>query len=169
MHVIKYALPGYAITWLITNLYSGAYDTPIKLKSYVTGTLLGTGIILVAYALLPKELQFSRLFILLGALMVLAYYLLSRILLHLTLGKKFDLRGVRNKNFAIVGEPDEVERVKQILKNTANKVSTIHSVSPTQSKSEHDSGVINQLDQIIDIHEIDEVIFVLKTQQLSLL
>lgn len=162
MHVIKYALPGYAITWLITNLYSGAYDTPIKLKSYVTGTLLGTGIILVAYALLPKELQFSRLFILLGALMVLAYYLLSRILLHLTLGKKFDLRGVRNKNFAIVGEPDEVERVKQILKNTANKVSTIHSVSPTQSKSEHDSGVINQLDQIIDIHEIDEVIFCAK-------
>lgn len=162
VHVIKYALPGYALTWLITNLYTGAYDAPIKLKSYVSGTLLGTGVILVAYALLPKDFQFSRLFILLGAVMVLAYYLLSRIALHLVLGKKFDLRGVKNKNFAIVGEPDEVERVKQILKNTAHKVSTIHSVSPTNKKSENDSGVINQLDQIIDIHEIDEVIFCAK-------
>ncbi|WP_199851587.1 glycosyltransferase family 2 protein [Brumimicrobium mesophilum] len=162
LHVIKYALPGYALTWLITNLYTGSYDIPIKLKSYVSGTLLGTGVILVAYALLPKELQFSRLFILLGAVLVLAYYLISRIALHFVIGKKFDLRGVRNKNFAIVGEPDEVERVKQILKNTANKVSTIHSVSPNKDKSENDSGVINQLDQIIDIHEIDEVIFCAK-------
>ena len=162
IHILKYALPGYAFAWLITNLYTGAYDTPIKLKSYISGTLLGTGVILVAYALLPKEVQFSRLFILLGALLVLVYYLLTRVALHVFLGKKFDLRGVKNKNFAIVGEPDEVERVKQILKNTANKVNAIHSVSPTKEKSENDSGVINQLDQIIDIYEIDEVIFCAK-------
>jgi len=162
IHILKYALPGYAITWLITNLYSGAYDFPIKLKSFITGTLIGTGIILVVYALLPKELQFSRLFILLGAALVLTYFIVSRILLHLILKKRFDLRGVKNKNFAIVGEPDEVNRVKQILKNTPHKVNTIHNVSPTDHKSEIDSGVINQLDQIIDIYEIDEVIFCAK-------
>ncbi len=161
-HVLKYSLPGYALTWLVTNLYTGSYDTPIKLKSYVSGTIIGTALILMAYALLPKDVQFSRLFILLGAVMVLAYYLLSRIALHLVFGKKFDLRGVRNKNFAIIGEPDEVERVKQILKNTAHKVSTIHSVSPTDKKAKDDSGVLNQLDQIIDIYEIDEVIFCAK-------
>ncbi|RFC54014.1 glycosyltransferase family 2 protein [Brumimicrobium aurantiacum] len=162
VHVLKYALPGYALTWFIANVYSSSYDSPIKLKSFVSGTLLGTGVILIAYALLPKDLQFSRLFILLGALFVLLYYIISRVLLHFALGKKFDLRGVRNKNFAIVGEPDEVERVKQILKNTAHKVSDIHSVSPSEEKSENDSGVINQLDQIIDIYEIDEVIFCAK-------
>lgn len=162
LHVLKYALPGYALIWLISNFYSGAYDTPIKIKSFFTGTLIGTGVILVAYALLPKDLQFSRLFILLGAASTLVYLLISRALLHLSLGKKFDLRGVRNKNFAIVGEPDEVHRVKQILKNTAHKVNSIHSVSPSDEKADTDSGVINQLDQIIDIHEIDEVIFCAK-------
>src|SRR5690554_4280992 len=29
-HILKYALPGYALIWLITNLYSGIYDSPIK-------------------------------------------------------------------------------------------------------------------------------------------
>ena len=162
IHILKYALPGYAITWLATNLYSGAYDFPIKLKSFLTGTLIGTAIILVVYALLPKEFQFSRLFILLGAALVLTYFLLSRIVLHLLLGKRFDLRGVKNKNFAIIGEPDEVNRVKQILKNTPHKVNNIYNVSPTDDKTEKDSGVLNQLDQIIDIYEIDEVIFCAK-------
>lgn len=160
--VLKYALPGYALLWLLTNLYSGAYDVPIKLKSYLTGTLLGTGTILVVYALLPKDLQFSRLFILVGATLVLSYFILSRIILHFIVGKKYDLRGVKNKNFAIVGDPEEVNRVQQILKNTVNKISTLHSVSPGQTKTEQDSGVLNQLDQIIDIYDIDEVIFCAK-------
>ncbi|HLW30215.1 MAG TPA: glycosyltransferase [Brumimicrobium sp.] len=162
IHILKYALPSYATTWLVTNLYSGAYDYPIKLKSFFTGTLIGTALILIVYALLPKELQFSRLFILLGASLVLTYFIFSRLILHLILGNRFDLRGVKNKNFAIVGEPDEVKRVKQILKNTPHKVNTIHNVSPTEVKSEMDSGVLNQLDQIIDIYEIDEVIFCAK-------
>jgi GT2 family glycosyltransferase len=162
IHIVKYALPGYALTWLLTNLYSGAYDFPIKTKSFLSGTLIGTAVILVVYALLPKELQFSRLFILLGAALVLTYFITSRLILHFILGKRFDLRGVKNKNFAIVGEPDEVSRVKQILKNTPHKVNRIYNVSPTNDKTEIDSGVINQLDQIIDIYEIDEVIFCAK-------
>src|SRR5690554_3073702 len=94
--------------------------------------------------------------------MVLSYFLLFRIVLHLILGKRFDLRGVKNKNFAIIGEPNEVDRVKQILKNTPHKVNKIYPVSPTHKKTEKDSGVLNQLDQIIDIYDIDEVIFCAK-------
>lgn len=160
--VLKYALPGYTLTWLLTALYSNAYDFPVKLRSYLYGTFFGTIIILVIYALLPKYLQFSRLFILLGAAWILVYFLISRLILHLTLGQKFNLRGIKNKNFAIVGEPDEVERVKSIIKNSIHKIKTVHSVSPTDVKSENDSGTLNQLDQIIDIHEIDEVIFCAK-------
>src|SRR5690554_7965469 len=71
-------------------------------------------------------------------------------------------RSVKNKNFAIIGEPNEVDRVKQILKNTPHKVNKIYPVSPTHKKTEKDSGVLNQLDQIIDIYDIDEVIFCAK-------
>ncbi|PKR80386.1 glycosyl transferase family 2 [Brumimicrobium salinarum] len=162
IEVIKYALPSYILTWLITNFYAGSYDFPIKVKSFFKGTFVGTIIILVVYALLPKDLQFSRLFILISALIVLVYFLLSRTALHYLIGQKFDLRGVKNKNFAVVGETDEIERVKMILKNTPQKVNKIFSVSPYKHKSEEDSGAINQLDQIIDIYKIDEVIFCAK-------
>lgn len=160
--VLTYSLPGYGLIWLISNLYSGGYDTPIKLRSYFTGTLIGTAFILMIYALLPTSLQFSRLFILLGTVVVIAYFLLSRLILHLTLGKKFDLSGVKNKNFAIIGEPEEIHRVEQILKNTPHRVEMIHHVSPTDEKTANHTGKLSQLDQIIDIHKIDEVIFCAK-------
>jgi hypothetical protein len=66
-HILKIALPLYTILW-ITGIYmNGAYDKPHRLKKIPTGILIGTVIILVIYALVPKSVQFSRLFILIGA------------------------------------------------------------------------------------------------------
>lgn len=161
-YILKFALPGYALVWLLTNFYLGAYDKPIKIKSFFTGTLLGTAIILIIYALLPKSAQFSRLFILLGGGIVLVYFILSRVILHYLVKGKYDLKGVSNKNLAIVGDEMEVERVKHILKNTPHKINSIHTISPTNDKIENYSGTLSQLGQIIDIHKIDEVIFCAK-------
>lgn len=160
--ILWYAIPGYALIWLISVLFTGGYDFPVKLKNYLKGGLIGTAVILIIYALLPKSVQFSRLYILLGASWVIVYYALSRILLHFILGQRFDLTGIKSKNFAIIGEPSEVERVQQILKNTTQKVNQIHSVSPTEEKYQNNSGVLSQLDQIVHIHNIDEVIFCAK-------
>ncbi len=160
--VIWYAIPGYSLTWLFSTLFSGGYDFPIKLKSFVKGGMIGTGIILIVYALLPKSVQFSRLYILLGAAWVIIYYILSRLILHLTFKQRFDLSGIKSKNFAIIGESSEVNRVKQILKNTTQKVNLILSVSPGETKEEGDTGVLSQLDQIVHIHKVDEVIFCAK-------
>ncbi len=160
--ILSYAIPGYATIWLISILFSGGYDFPIKLKNYIKGGLIGTSIILIIYALLPKSVQFSRLYILLGASWVIVYYVLSRLLLHLSLKQRFDLSGIKSKNFAIIGEPSEIERVKQILKNTTQKVNQIHGVSPHEEKNPGSSGVLSQLDQIVHIHKIDEVIFCAK-------
>ncbi|HLW39455.1 MAG TPA: glycosyltransferase family 2 protein [Brumimicrobium sp.] len=161
-HLLNIALPAYSITWLITNFYSGTYDSPTQTKSVLTGTIVGTALILIIYALLPKEYQFSRLFILLSSALVFIYFLISRVFLHFTIGGKYDLKDTKSKNFAIVGDEEEVERVKQILKNSMNKLGEIHSVSPINEKQTNDSGNLNQLDQIIDIHEINEVIFCAK-------
>lgn len=160
--ILWYALPGYALLWLGATFFSGGYDFPIKLKSYIKGSLIGTALILVIYALLPKSVQFSRLFILIGAVWIASYYILSRFILHLTLKSRFDLSGIKSKNFAIIGEPSEVERVDQILKNTSQKINAVHSVSPSNKKNTGDSGVVDQLDQIVHIHDIDEVIFCAK-------
>ncbi|MGM0478904.1 MAG: glycosyltransferase [Bacteroidota bacterium] len=160
--VLWYAIPGYALTWILATVFSSGYDYPIKLKSFFKGSILGTVVILIVYALLPKSVQFSRLFILLGMGGVLVYYLLSRVLLHFTLKQKFDLSGIKSKNFAIVGHQDEAQRVAQILKNTPQKVHTIHQVTPDTVVPENYTGSLNQLDQIVHIHSIDEIIFCAK-------
>lgn len=161
-NILRIALPAYTLIWMIAILFSGGYDKPVRLQRFATGGLLGTGLILVFYALLPKDWQFSRLFILVGTASTILYYLLSRILLHFTIGGKFDLYGNRNKNFVIIGSEEESRRVKTLLEHTNNKINRIEIVSPAHEKNEAAVGTISQLDQIVHIHKMDEIIFCAK-------
>jgi O-antigen biosynthesis protein len=160
--LLKIAIPVYAVIWLISLLFTGGYDKPIKLIRFLTGGLIGTAIILMGYALLPKEWQFSRLFILLGAAAVIIYFILSRIALHFAVGGRFDLYGNRNKNFVIVGSEKEALRVKDLLEHTNQKVNNVLLVSSGNEKESYAVGTINQLDQIVHIHKMDEIIFCAK-------
>lgn len=162
-NILKFAVPSYGLTWMLSVFYSGGYDKPIKLFSYIKGALFGTAFILMIYALLPKTLQFSRLYILLGALLVVLYYVLSRVLLHFTFKGVYDLKGVKNKNFGIVGTEEEVKRVKEILKHSTHNIASIFSISPTRDTQHSDyTGSLEQLNQIVHIHDIHEIIFCAK-------
>lgn len=162
-NILKFAVPSYGLTWMLSVFYSGGYDKPIKLFSYIKGALFGTAFILMIYALLPKTLQFSRLYILLGALLVVLYYVLSRVILHLTFKGVYDLKGVKNKNFGIVGTEEEVKRVKEILKHSTHNIASIFSISPTRDTQHSDyTGSLEQLNQIVHIHDIHEIIFCAK-------
>ncbi|MDB0011686.1 glycosyltransferase family 2 protein [Crocinitomicaceae bacterium] len=160
MNILKFALPSYTLTWLISNFYSGSYDKPISINRFIKGNTIGTIIILIIYALLPKDWQFSRLFILVGTLVSLSYFILSRITLHF-LFKEYSLNISTNKNFAIVGSEDEIKRVTEIIKVTSKNTPKIFAVN-IENKGIHSIGTISQLDQITYIHEIDEVIFCAK-------
>jgi GT2 family glycosyltransferase len=157
--VLRIDLPIYAFLWCVNVYLAGGYDRPIKIFNLLKGIVTGTALILILYALLPKDLQFSRLFILLGTLGVIGYYVISRVLLHLTLKGKFDLGGIRKKTFAIIGTPEERKRVEKILKSSVHKIQSLHYISPEGITEENVSGSVNQLDQIVHIHKIDEVIF----------
>lgn len=161
-HVLTIALPAYTLTWLISNTFSGTYDYPIKFSKFFKGSIVGTLIILVIYALLPKDWQFSRLYILSGACWVVGYYILSRLFLHSTVGKKFNLTTKISKKFAIVGTTSEFQRVQEILKQTNEKIDLIEHVSVAESKEEGAVGTLNQLDQIVYIHKINEIVFCAK-------
>lgn len=160
--VVNIAVPAYTIIWMISILFNGGYDNPIKLSNYFKSTVIGTLIILIVYALLPKSWQFSRLYILLGAGWVLSYFLLSRIFLHFSIGKKFNLNPKKNKKFAIVGRQEEYDRVAEILKQTTRKIESIEHVSPGEEKEKGAVGTLNQLDQILHINGINEIIFCAK-------
>lgn len=158
-HISTALIGGYTGIWFLSHLLQGTYDEPIKLKRFFTGTLIGLGIILIGYGILPKEWQFSRLFIFLSAFWVLGYYLLSRTILHFSIGKRFRINGTKHTNFAIVGSPDEFERVTHL----------IHLMQPNSEKCIHVSldtpeSEINlkQIAEVIQVHGIHEVIFCAK-------
>lgn len=157
--VIRYAIPIYLIIWMTAILFSGGYDRPYKLKKYPSGVLVGLILILTVYGLLPKDLQFSRLYILLTAFSTLSYFLLSRIGFHVLIGGRFSLTPSPNKRFVIIGHESEFNRISDILKQTGSKIDVILHLSSTEKKEVNALGTINQLNQVIDIHKVDEVIF----------
>lgn len=162
-NVINWSLPIYGIVWLLAQLFSGGYDKPVKLVKHFIGGIVGTGIILIVYALLSKDFQFSRLLILLGGVLTIGYYLLSRIILHTIGGDSFKIGGKNQSNLVIVGDEEEAQRVKAILLQSNTLVKSILFLSPTEEKiNDQYVGTFNQLNQVIDIHHINEVIFCAK-------
>ncbi|MES2799448.1 MAG: glycosyltransferase [Bacteroidota bacterium] len=157
--VLKIAIPIYTFTWLLAVLFNGGYDKPIKFIHHLKGIVFGTILILIVYGLLPKDWQFSRLFILLGATWTFFYYLISHLFLHVALGGKFSLKSTTSTRFAVVGTDDEFQRISAILRETRHKVDIIEQVAIDDVKSSTAVGTINQLDQVVHIHQIDEVIF----------
>ncbi|UKN02868.1 glycosyltransferase [Paracrocinitomix mangrovi] len=157
------ALPVYGAVWFLSQIFVGGYDKPIRLIKNIIGALVGTAVILVVYALLSKDYQFSRLIILMGGTWVTVYYIVSRLILHNLVGENYRIGGAKNKRFAIVGDAEESERVHQILLQTNSKIQSVRFLSSADEKSDQKFiGTINQLDQVIDIHNIDEVIFCAK-------
>lgn len=161
-NVLKLAIPAYTVTWMLSIFYTGGYDLPVKVGRFFKGAVLGTLGILVIYALLPKEWQFSRLYILTGTAWISFYYILSRVFLHFSVGKRFSLSGAANHKFIIVGSLEESRRVSEILKQTNSRIDSIALVSASDEKSAEQIGIMSQLDQIAFIHKIDEIIFCAK-------
>ena len=160
--ILSIALPIYTLIWLFSIYFQGGYDKPFKIKSSFIGTFIGTFIILSIYALLPKSFQFSRLFILVGALLSSSYFIVSRFFLAFTFGGKFSSTEKKLKTFAIIGSPLEINRVEQLLKQSTTNDSKIVTISATDNKYDNQIGTLSQLDQIAHLHPIDEIIFCAK-------
>lgn len=161
-HILKISLPIYTLTWLLFIVYNNGYLRPLKFPRVLKGTIGGTIAILVVYALVPKAFQFSRLFILVGALFVFLYFVITRFLLHFIRPKSFQFFEDKAKRFAIIGSKEEVLRVHEILKQSISKVEHVDFVTVEDHKTDWSIGTLNQLDQIVHIHKINEIIFCAK-------
>jgi len=147
VELIKYSIPIYSLIWIYTSYFNGGYDNPIKLFKTIKGVFIGTLIILLAYAILPKSWQFSRLFIFVGAGWITTYYILSRNFLHFTIGKKYKLHVKASKAFGIINNDDsEVSRIETLIRQTNYNISAINKIN------------INSIDNIED-GSYDEIIF----------
>jgi len=162
LSILLISLPFYTSIWLFFSWIYGLYDKYYKIINILKSLIYGTVLILVVYALLPKDCQFSRLYILTGSIWTFIYLTISRsyfsLLLHGNLGL-----GNKQKIFAIVGDEIEFQRVSEILKGSGKH--KLYRVSPTILREENSVGTIEQLDQIAYINKIDEIIFCAKNTE----
>lgn len=154
-----FSIPLYAAIWLTAMYFHGTYDRPFEWKKPFKGVGVGTLIILVLYALMPKDFQFSRLYIFVSAAWTLVYLGLTRSFLHLFFNKLFSFKNQQNANFAIVGSKSEAERIEIILKQTVPDIKKLHWISSNDDRQEGSVGTLSQLDQVAYIKKLDEIIF----------
>lgn len=160
--VLKILLPTYIGIWMLSIYYLGGYDKNLKIKNYLLGGILGTLTILCVYALLPKDLQFSRLFILLGGILTTLYYPFSRTIYAKIKGNKNPFLIQVSKKIGIIGDSTEIERANFILNKIYPSNETTYFISPYDDSSSEYIGTIKQLDQIVEHFNIEELIFCAK-------
>jgi O-antigen biosynthesis protein len=153
-------LPLYIFIWLFSVYISGGYDRPIKLFRIVRGIGLGTIAILVIYALLPLSLRFSRALILLGSVWALAGMVMVRVLWHLVRYKNLNIGNDFNKRIAIIGKGKEPERVAMMLRRSGiNSFIGLVGSDDSQANNPGFLGNMTQLNEIIEVYNINELIF----------
>ncbi len=164
--IFIFGLPAYIIVWLTSVFLSGGYDKPVNLTKIVRGLLVGTGAILIIYALLNEEYRFSRAIILLTSLWAIFSFLLSRTLLSLAKFRDYEIASSVKKRVVVAGSPEEAFRVEQLIGKSSNFIEFVGRVSPelnqhllTSRFMEGYLGHIGQLEQIIEIYKIKELVF----------
>jgi GT2 family glycosyltransferase len=163
--ILNIAFPIYTLMWMFFAYLSGGYDQPLKLKRIVRGVLMGSAFILIVYSLLPEYYRFSRALILLGTVSTCLVYLLLRLVYSLAGIKQFKLNAeAEQKYIAIIGDEEEFDRVNDLLKQTSARPQFIGFVSNEANgvKNPNYIGNFSQIDEVIEVHKINEVIFCAK-------
>jgi hypothetical protein len=151
-------VPGYLGCWIFSAWLLGLYDKGTPAKRIWKSTFFATLAILALYALLPKEWQFSRLFILLGALSFISIFYVSRALLTLLKKGKIDFNAFPKKRFGILSGKAEFERIKNLLEQTYPHIESIHHIEvATEAAAAQLQN--SQLDEMLEIHRLNELIF----------
>jgi GT2 family glycosyltransferase len=166
LEFILIVVPAYIAIWLISMFFSGGYDRPYKVSKAVRGIFFGTVVILAVYGFIGEQYRFSRAIIILGAAWVIVEIMLTRMLIHFLKNKRWNLEGETHKNSVIVGEINEAKRVLTLLKQSSADSDFIGFVTPNALQNEAVQnqvlGDIDELEDIVDLFQIDEIIFCAK-------
>ncbi|MDA3911554.1 MAG: glycosyltransferase [Bacteroidales bacterium] len=161
---IKYAVPAYALVWLITLYMSGGYDKPTRLWKLLRGIMLGSMVILVFYSLLPENYRYSRALILLGSTFVFLTLPLVRIIGSKLKFTNIEIYNNRKKRIVLVGSKQEISRIESLIDQSGVINPEIVGYVADNGKTENGFflGELSQMDEIIKVHKIDEIVFCAK-------
>ena len=152
-------IPAYILVVLFCMYLSGGYDKPLSVSRIVRGAAVGALITFSAYAFLPKSLQFSRAILLLGCAWSMAAPLLLRWLWHFIQTRNTHFTDSGAYRIAMVAGTDESQRIEGLLTRSMVKMDAITRVSPDASRPEGFAGSLEQIGEVVDIFNINLVIF----------
>ena len=153
-------IPSYIFIWLISNYFSGGNDKPTNVFKITRGVLIG-GLIISALSNYIDIYRYSKTLILIGSGISLLAITLQHLLLHYIKYKNFKFDTDKIRQIAVVGTEKEFKRVKEILEKLKLNVHAIGFISLkklAKSTAQH-IGNTSQIDDIINLHKVDEVIF----------
>jgi O-antigen biosynthesis protein len=157
---IRIFIPSYTIVILLSIAFQSGYRIPSSIINSVKGILVGTILILIAYALLPLELRFSRAIIIIGGLMAIMAVPLWRLLISFLSPMIAENPFSKTRKTIIVSDSEGFSRICDLLVSSeggeiiTGRVS-IHPEDLTQEVL----GNIGQLKEIIRVNKIKEVVF----------
>jgi len=156
--VESFGIPMMVGIYLISLLMNGAYRIPSPFNGILRGVFSGSLITLIIYSLLDESYRFSRAIILFGILWSLFIIPAFRYLLHLIRLRR--LQKAKAQRIAIIGKSSEIKRINSFLIDTPLEPEMIVTINADQEDDGYDyTAKLYQLEDIIEIYNINEVIF----------
>lgn len=159
---LYYEIPAIIIIMLIVVAFFGGYRKKIKLGKVLNGVVTGSIIILITYSLIDEKFRFSRAITIFSTIWAAFALSITRLIAHYIKFGDFEIDSNSRKNIGIIGMSDELERVKEILEKSDFSPQNFIFISAERNDNNKYVGNVDQLDEIIQIHKLDEVIFCAK-------
>lgn len=156
-------IPLYTCIMLLAMYLNGAYDHPFTKRSSWLGFFSGILIILVIYAILPVYVRSSRMVIVMGTLVYMAWLILTRSKLNpWSSGSRLADQQTDRKAIIVSGE-EEAGRIKELINRSKDHIEILGTVSlhvkDTEIKPDVYLGSIAQLEDLVRIYQVREIIF----------
>ncbi len=153
-NLVLKVLAGVSIVYVLSMYFNKAYRKPWRKWNLIRSALVGFGISLGLYSLMPDTMRFSRAIILLSPVISLLYIFLSRGLLNLISKKSFPFRIDRKTKFGIIGDKEEFARVTELISQTRTLDSEY-----VHFDSNIDESKIEKIDDLIKVYNLNEIVF----------
>lgn len=153
-------LPCYVLLWLLSVLFNGGYKKPYSRNLVNRGIVIGAILVLTVYALLPETMRFSRAVVVMGAMWTLIAVNFFRYICERLSIDGFSKQN-SSKRIAIVGAPDELERVLHLVQsmNTQHEFVGLVTIDDAIFDNKLSIGNVSNLDELVTIYHVGEVVF----------
>jgi len=160
--VETYGIPIMTLIFVFTFFINGAYSIPTKASKIFRALFAGSLLLIIVYSLLDEGYRFSRAIILFSSVWSFISIPATRWILHLFNFRPFQKK--EDQRIVLVGHKAEIERIKSFLKKTVIEPKLILAISSNENSEhpEYFDGKLYQLKDIIEIYQINEVVFCAK-------